>query len=373
MYALDIDSWKWAKIQPKGKGPEKRSGHQACGVESSLYVFGGWNSTTQFADLHILDTVMEPPVWSTVDDPHAKLSAPRWNHAACSVMAIPSWKLFVFGGTSGELTGNNPRGTYLNDIVVLDTGNNKWSYPEVLGEAPCPRADTSIEYDAKGSKLLVFGGWANEWFNDIRTLDVAHVVGPPYAIMDIYPNLGAITGGTQVEIGGIDFVNTADVIVRFADKKNKIDVKGTFVSQTELTCITPDFSQFAAGEVEVRVALNGDSFTTTSQRFAFFAVTDASKCVIYGPGVLSGCAVNEETMFVIQARDSQNRNRTTGGDEFKVSIRMVGGGDDGDDLYLRTGVVCQDLEDGSYIVTFTAPQAGDYVIEVEFADRKSVV
>ena len=132
-------------------------------------------------------------------------------------------------------------------------------------------------------------------------------------------------------------------------------------------CVTPDFSQYAAGEVEVRVALNGDSFTTTSQRFAFFAVTDASKCVVYGPGVLSGCAVNEETMFVIQARDSQNRNRTTGGDEFKVSIRMVGGGDDGDDLYLRTGVVCQDLEDGSYIVTFTAPQAGDYVIEVEFA------
>ena len=69
---------------------------------------------------------------------------------------------------------------------------------QVLREAPCPRADTSIEYDAKGSKLLVFGGWANEWFNDIRTLDVAHVVGPPYAIMDIYPNLGAITGGTQV-------------------------------------------------------------------------------------------------------------------------------------------------------------------------------
>ena len=41
----------------------------------------------------------------------------------------------------------------------------------------------------------------------------------------------------QVEIGGIDFVNTADVIVRFADKKNKIDVKGTFVSQTELTYV----------------------------------------------------------------------------------------------------------------------------------------
>ena len=63
---------------------------------------------------------------------------------------------------------------------MLDTGNNKWSYPEISGEAPTPRADTVIEYDAKGSKLVVFGGWANEWFADICTLDVAHVVGPPF-------------------------------------------------------------------------------------------------------------------------------------------------------------------------------------------------
>ena len=58
---------------------------------------------------------MEPPVWSTVDDPHAKLSAPRWNHAACSVMAIPSWKLFVFGGTSGESLTGNRVGCFLAD------------------------------------------------------------------------------------------------------------------------------------------------------------------------------------------------------------------------------------------------------------------
>ena len=295
------------------------------------------NCTAQFADLYILDTVMEPPVWTNVENPESKLEKARWNHAACSVMAIPSWKLFVFGGTSGDLSGSNLRGDYLNDIVVLDTGNNKWSYPEISGEAPTPRADTVIEYDAKGSKLVVFGGWANEWFADICTLDVAHVVGPPYAIMDIYPNLGAITGGTHVEIGGIDFVNTADVIVRFASKKGSVDVKGTFVSQTELRA-SPDFSSYPAGEVEVRIALNGDSFTTTSQRFSFFAVTDAYKCLVFGPGVLSGCACNEETLFVIQARDSHNHDRTTGGDEFKVAIKLIGGGDEGDDLYIRSGV-----------------------------------
>ena len=301
-------------------------------------------------------------MWTNVENPESKLEKARWNHAACSVMAIPSWKLFVFGGTSGDLSGSNLRGDYLNDIVVLDTGNNKWSYPEISGEAPTPRADTVIEYDAKGSKLVVFGGWANEWFADICTLDVAHVVGPPYAIMDIYPNLGAITGGTHVEIGGIDFVNTADVIVRFASKKGSVDVKGTFVSQTELTCITPDFSSYPAGEVEVRIALNGDSFTTTSQRFSFFAVTDAYKASSSGQEC-SGCACNET---LDPGRDSHNHDRTTGGDEFKVAIKLIGGGDEGDDLYIRSGVTVQDMEDGQYM-DVPEPQPGDYVVEVEFA------
>ena len=28
---------------------------------------------------------------------------PRWNHCACAVEAIPNWKMFVFGGSMGDL------------------------------------------------------------------------------------------------------------------------------------------------------------------------------------------------------------------------------------------------------------------------------
>jgi hypothetical protein len=28
---------------------------------------------------------------------------PRWNHTAVSVFAVPYWKIFVFGGNSGNL------------------------------------------------------------------------------------------------------------------------------------------------------------------------------------------------------------------------------------------------------------------------------
>lgn len=255
----------------------------------------------------------------------------RWNHAAVSVMAIPYWKIFVFGGKTGLISEEEKQGTFTNDIAILDTGNNRWYYPEIKGNTPPVRADCAMEFDSKLSKLLVFGGWQGKWLNDIYHLDVGSIVGPPYAITDVYPTLGPITGGTTLEILGIDFVNE-DVMVRFASKKGYMDVKGTYVNNSKLTVITPDFQLFPAATVDVRVSLGGDSFTTTFGKFTYFPVTSARFSLIYGPGLLEGGASNEEAFFYIQARTAENQNRNTGGDEFKVEIFQVGTGEDGADM-----------------------------------------
>ena len=47
-----------------------------------------------------------------------------------------------------------------------------------------------MAYDKKSSKLLVFGGWNNGWFNDLYALNVSKIVGPSYAVTDVIPNLG---------------------------------------------------------------------------------------------------------------------------------------------------------------------------------------
>lgn len=65
----------------------------------------------------------------------------------------------------------------------------------------------------QGGKLFLYGGWANRWFSDGFTLDVGSIVGPPYAVMDLIPDNGPITGETSVDIHGIDFINTEDVKV----------------------------------------------------------------------------------------------------------------------------------------------------------------
>ena len=319
-----------------------------------MYIYGGWNSNAQFNDLCIFD--IETLTWQQID---SNYGVPRWNHSCCAVEAIPNWKMFIFGGCSGVLDDKtNAQGTYVNDVAVLDTGSNFWAVPEVHGEAPKPRADTEFAYDAKGSRLIVFGGWANRWFSDVHVLDVGSVVGPPYAIMGIEPKFGPVTGKSIVRIEGIDFVDRP-CLVRFAARKGVVDMPGTFVSDVEITCEAPNFEKFGVGMVDVRVSLGGDSFTTTFQKYTFFAVTDASRCLALGPGVLNGCCTGVPTVFYIQACDNDGVARVSGGDEFTVLVRNR-------DDASKVDVVVTDGDDGRYRVEYTAETAGQYEVSAQF-------
>jgi len=142
---------------------------QTVVVKDTLYVCGGWNSVQQFDDLYILDTktwawnkadcgsgdAWGPPRWEVVSVwlgenlyqykvtsmreclfpwcpnclscMHARWPSSgssrfcldynlfgaalcRWNHSAVGVFAVPHWKVFVFGGNSGNLAeGGNPQ------------------------------------------------------------------------------------------------------------------------------------------------------------------------------------------------------------------------------------------------------------------------
>lgn len=314
--------------------------------------------------MFILDVELDPPVWSKVQ---SSMNIPTWNQAACSVVAIPTWKIFTFGGVCGTLTDQDRQGSSTDATYIMDTGSGRWTSPqlEVGGRPPCPRSDTCLAYDAKGSRLLVFGGWSDHWHDDMYTLDVGNIVGPPYAITDMVPKLGPVTGGTPITIMGIDFINTTDVVVRFGNRRQSADVKGVFVNQSKITCVSPDYTKFSPAVVDVRVALDGDSFTTTFQKFTYFSITNAGNSLMFGPGLLSGCAVNEDVSFIIQSRDNESKNRTTGGDEYVVTVLLLGGGEDGDDLKLQ-GVKVVDNEDGQYVVTYSARHPGNYSVEVLF-------
>ena len=213
-------------------------------------------------------------------------------------------------------------------------------------------------YDPRSSKLLMFGGWSNQWRSDVQMIDVGDVVGPPYAVTAIIPNRGPVTGGIVISLEGLDFVNQGPVVVRFAIADCIRDVEGEFVNDGLIKCIAPDFTEFGAIEVIVRVSLRGDSFTTSFQKFQFFAVTDSKKCVAFGPGLLSNSSACILNCFTITAVDTEGDMRTSGGDEFDVTIL------DKDGLGIHPKI--KDNKDGTYMVTYKASQGGKYSIEVEF-------
>lgn len=257
----------------------------------------------QFDNMYILNTVTN--LWSKVQQ-HNQTGGARWNYSAVSVIAVPYWKIFVFGGNSGELyDGGNPQGKYLNDTCVWETGTNTWNRPNTIGTLPCERGETPIVYDSKGSRLILFGGWANRWFGDLFVCKVSDVVGPPYSITTITPILGPITGSTQCTIHGTGFKSCgSQAIVRLASLKGFVEVSGEVVSDSEIIFETPSFEKYGALDVEGRVGVGGKSLTNSSVPFSYFSVASCSTTVCFGPACLNDCAAVYPVTLIIQARDA---------------------------------------------------------------------
>ena len=114
-------------------------------------------------------------------------------------------------------------------------------------------------------------------------------------------------------------------------------------------------------------------FSNAMILYKYFAVTDSSTTVAFGPGLLKGNAVNLITSFVIQAKDKGSNNRTSGMDEFRCIVSKVSkdGNNDKDlNALAKSGKKIQstikDQGDGTYIVEYTPERCGAYVVQVDF-------
>ncbi len=339
--------------------PEPRSGHQIALVKRKLYVCGGWNSAKQFDDLYVLDT--ECWTWEKLG---VGWGAPRWNHSTVGVFAVPYWKVFVFGGNSGDLTSGvgNMQGEFLGDLCVLDTGSNTWSQLQATGNKPCPRADTEIIYDPDLNRLILFGGWANNWFEELCVCDVGGVVGPPYALESISPSTGPITGEKDTIIRGMGFQSsTGTPTVRLSCSKGCLEVKGEVLSDSELRFSTPRFDKYGPVEAEVRVSIGSKSLTNTSVTYTYFSVCDGSQTIAFGPGTQKGFIACKPVEFMIQACDKAGNPRVCGGDEFQINITP-----ESEDCSSSVTSTITDMRNGTYTATYTAPQPGKYSVSVRF-------
>ena len=364
LHSFNVDTMTWTRFADvQGNPPERRSGHIAVPVKQLMLVSGGWSRGTRFNDLHTFDTATL--TWSEVEG--GKISPPRWMHSAMSVVAVPSWQVFVFGGCAGNDESFRSQGEFTNDAMVLDTGRMRWSPLEVL-EAPPRRSEAAMSFDEPNKRIIVHGGWANQWYGDVHVLDVAAIVGPPYAITGLHPHNGPVTGGTRLTITGLGFDPRVPATVRFTMGKRVVEGTGKVVSPTEIEMDAPNFESLGPGDAIVRLAFKAGRPTITYEEFQLFAVTDAPRCLAFGPGVLSGQAAATPTFFIIQTVNTEGGYRVHGGDEFSVRVVRMVDDEEGENKVEGDEVEHQlvDNNNGSYTVTYTAPENGTYKVFVEF-------
>ena len=182
-----------------------------------------------------------------------------------------------------------------------------------------------MAYDTKSCNLLYFGGWRQGWLDDLCCLNVAGIVGPPYAVQSVEPATGPVTGNTPVLLRGIGFTESPLVQVKFTDDKREAAVPGKFISSSEITCNTPSFEKFGPMDVVVRVAIKGDPFTVNKAMFRFYVNTKASRCMAFGPAVLPSVQVGQRVAMVLVAKDSTGKARTSGDDAIQVAVTSPSG------------------------------------------------
>jgi len=356
VHVLDLAAQEWQKPVPKGNPPRPRSSHSATLVEKqNLYVIGGRDQTTNFDDMHILE--LPTMTWSQAEP---VLPEPCTGLLASAIESVPSYKLFIFGGqTSSDKSRAEWR--FINDVHVLDTCTWNWNASDITyGTPPLPREDGAWAFDAKAARMVMYGGWANEWVGDCYTLDVAGIVGPPYAVTELEPCMGPYIGGTTVRVLGLNFVESKECQVKFTDGKHEEIVPGTVKSSTEIHCISPNWEKYGAGEVEVRVACRtAEGFTVNRIKWQFFVNTRPQKCIAYGPGIFEEGQWGFPAVFKIQAKDATGRDRTSGGDQFVATVKFG-------DMLVETQML--DNKDGTYDVTYVPLFPGEFSVEVTFED-----
>ena len=106
------------------------------------------------------------------------------------------------------------------------------------------------------------------------------------AVSSVMPRGIPLTGGTPIVLRGLRFKQSSLVTVRFTDGKREATVSGQYVSETELTCKSPDFTKFGALDVVVRVSIGGEPYTVNECHYSFYANTSAKRCMAFGPGLL---------------------------------------------------------------------------------------
>ena len=96
------------------------------------------------------------------------------------------------------------------------------------------------------------------------------------------------------------------------------------------------------------MSLEGRPFTITAASFTYYNITRPEKCLAFGPGLITEGNFTQEAQFMIISRDKTDSNRSSGSDNFVVSITQ--GDPDEADSAIEGKI--KDNQNGTYTVSY---------------------
>ena len=366
LWCYNFENEQWTEIFYKENPsyPELRTAHTMFVHKNELYVYGGWNTIQGF--FSAIKYNFKTNEWGSSN---MQLETfPVWNHCGLDVESGPGWKYFSFGGSSKvfDETKARERAECSNKILVCDMDTEELNEVQLEDDKvlPEPREDAAMIYYQNNKNLLVFGGWNNEWFGDIYGICVSSIVGPSYSVKSLEPNMGRISGNQKVILYGSK-LSAGNITVYFILNNKCKQTSANWDSDTQLNFLTPSFIEVGPKELEVRIKIDNEELSTNPIKFSIYYDTQADKSIFFGPGLLDGSTPGHPTSFIIRARNEFNENRTSGLDEFAVSVVSS-------DITNIEDVKIDDLQNGCYRVTFTAPKEDKYKIIVQLKEDSQV-
>ncbi|MEO0225911.1 MAG: kelch repeat-containing protein [candidate division WOR-3 bacterium] len=166
LFALDSTAYgsgTWRQLNPSGTVPGGRyyPAYVYDYPRRRMVIFGGFNRSQYFNDVHFLDSINNPsPRWT---QPAVGGTPPSPRYACGSAYDPIKERMIVFGG--GTTGGGD------NLVFVLENLNSipVWRQLNPAGSPPPGKHGPTCIYDFRNDRLLVFAGYPHS--NDVWALD----------------------------------------------------------------------------------------------------------------------------------------------------------------------------------------------------------
>ena len=167
IYALDLHSWQWTKLGPKGNPPLGCHHLTTWMYDGKMYGFGGKASVQYINQLFCYNIADNSWEWPFT---RGKIPCPRAAHTTF----ICSDTVFIFGGWEN--------GNKMNDLYTLDMVGMTWTqvHPSLIGtegeSLPKRRVGHSMTLVSSKAAVLFSGGIDHDPHGDIWLLNIGKVL-----------------------------------------------------------------------------------------------------------------------------------------------------------------------------------------------------